>query len=56
MTKYSCNQCNQQMAGEVYVSDVLGFGNKTLYYCLNPKCPNLGLLQVPLEQILNDKI
>lgn len=47
----SCNQCNKEMEGNVYVSAVLGFGNKELTYCKNPECPNFSLLQVPFEEI-----
>ena len=49
----TCNQCNEQMEGEVWVSDVLGFGNKELNYCLTLKCPNFGLLQCSVEEIKN---
>ena len=53
--KKSCNQCDQQMGGEIYVSDVLGFGNKCINYCCNAECPNFGLLQIPAEVITNKK-
>jgi len=37
------------MEGEVWVSDILGFGNKCLNYCKNPECPNYGLLQIGID-------
>jgi hypothetical protein len=43
-----CNQCGEELRTHSAYRDstgVVGF----LYICINPKCPNYSLLQIPIE-------
>ena len=43
--KATCNQCNKQM------NAILELEKWTIPVCVNPGCPNFGLLQISIEKI-----
>jgi hypothetical protein len=44
--KRTCNQCGKQLVAVVYNTRGL-----KLFYCVNLKCPNAGLLCISEEQL-----
>ncbi len=41
----TCNQCQEDM------QELWQYKDKSFYYCVNPKCPNFALLQIPVEDL-----
>jgi hypothetical protein len=53
-TKRTCNQCFKQILPAYYYY----YGEKKVKvgFCNNPRCPNYGLVQIPIESMPNKKV